>query len=106
MFCGAARRYVLERYDDQLRRRGKAWGERVIIRSLRADSVERRTVVKLEYLNCLTIDCSSVSPQLPSRAHCHRLHRRKRKTHPAPYLFTASLNALPAVNLTVFDAAI
>ena len=30
----------------------------------------------------------------------------KPKTPPASYLFTASLNALPAVNLMVFDAAI
>jgi len=44
--------------------------------------------------------------QAPDDDLCHRLRRRRRQTNPAPYLFTASLNALPAANLTVFDAAI
>jgi hypothetical protein len=100
------KRGALVRYGDGIAEvLGAARGERVMIRSLHVDGVERRSAVKWKHLNCLTINCFSVSPQSSSQAHCPAC-MPPAKNRSSPYVFTASLNALPAVNLTVLDAAI
>ncbi|MEA3115476.1 MAG: hypothetical protein QOG58_5275 [Caballeronia sp.] len=69
------KRGPLVRHGDRIAEvLGEPRGERVKLRSLDAVGIERPSAVKCKHLNCLTINCSSVSPQLSSQAHCHRLH--------------------------------
>ncbi len=79
-------------------------GERVKISSPHAKAIKRRSAVNWKNGRLLAINCFRVSRRVSSRTHCNCLRPAQAQLRSTPYLFTTSLNALPAVNLTVFDA--